>query len=66
MASLRLLASDVVPPGVALVPKGRWPGLEAAAGANVNVLNRGEKADLGESTAVHSVEATLRRASPRS
>jgi anaerobic selenocysteine-containing dehydrogenase len=66
LGPLRLVAADVVPPGVALVPKGRWPGLESAAGANVNVLNRGEKADLAGSTAVHSVEATLRKASPRS
>ena len=64
LGPLRLVAADVVPPGVALIPKGRWPGLEVAAGANVNVLNQGEKADLAGSTAVHSVEAILRKATP--
>jgi hypothetical protein len=29
------------------------------SGANVNVLNPGEKSDMGESTAVHSVEVTV-------
>jgi anaerobic selenocysteine-containing dehydrogenase len=61
LGPLRLLASDVVPAGVALIPKGRWPGIEVAS-ANVNVLNQGEKADLAGSTAVHSVEAILRKA----
>lgn len=66
LGPLCLRAADVVPPGVALIHKGRWPGLETAAGANANVLNRGEKADLAGSTAVHSVEGILRKASPRS
>lgn len=58
--SLRLPArtSDRVPPGIALVPKGRWPAREAE-NANVNCLNPGEKSDLGESSAVHSVEAEV-------
>lgn len=56
--SLVARTSDRVPPGVALVPKGRWPSREGA-GANVNCLNPGEKCDLGESTAVHSVEAEV-------
>ncbi|MFY9327479.1 MAG: molybdopterin dinucleotide binding domain-containing protein, partial [Georgfuchsia sp.] len=50
--------SDRVPNGVALLPKGRWPSLDVR-GANVNVLNPGEKSDLGESSAVHSVEVEL-------
>ncbi|HLH11591.1 MAG TPA: molybdopterin-dependent oxidoreductase [Methylovirgula sp.] len=51
------LSADV-PRGVALVHKGRWPKFEAAR-ANVNVLNPGEKADMGESSCVHAVEARL-------
>lgn len=50
--------NDRVPPGVALVPKGRWPSKEKY-GANVNVLNDGRKTDIGESSTVHSVEVEL-------
>jgi hypothetical protein len=50
--------SDEVPRGVALTHKGRWLSSNAA-GANVNVLNPGEKSDMGESTAVHSVEVSV-------
>ncbi len=51
--------------------KGRWRGggdpAAAAAGrceeqGNVNVLNSGAKSDMGESTAVHSVQVLVRRA----
>jgi anaerobic selenocysteine-containing dehydrogenase len=55
----RLVVSADVLPGVALSHKGRWPKLEQG-GANVNFLNAGEKADMGESTAVHGVEVELR------
>ena len=55
---LALAVSDIVPPGVALVHKGRWPKLDPS-GANVNVLNAGRKTDLAESSAVHAVEAEL-------
>ncbi|HVD11209.1 MAG TPA: molybdopterin dinucleotide binding domain-containing protein, partial [Gaiellaceae bacterium] len=57
---LRLLValSDAVPRGVAYSPKGRWPKREPA-GANVNALNPGERADMGESTSVHGVEVTV-------
>lgn len=48
---------DGVPAGVALVPKGRWPKCEPA-GANVNALNPGDRADMGDSSAVHG--ATVR------
>jgi hypothetical protein len=44
---------------VALSHKGRWARFEGA-GANINLLNPGEKADMGESTAVHGVEVTVR------
>jgi len=50
--------SEVVPRGVALAHKGRWPKREAAR-ANVNVLNPGQKSDMGESTCVHSIEVTV-------
>ncbi len=53
--------SDDVPRGVALVHKGRWPKLDPSH-ANVNVLNTGRKSDMGESSAVHSVEVEIRRA----
>jgi anaerobic selenocysteine-containing dehydrogenase len=57
----RVILSDRLPRGVVLSHKGRWPKREEA-GANVNVLNPGEKSDMGESTAVHGVEvAVLRR-----
>ena len=56
---LRLEISDVVPRGVALTHKGRWPRSEPG-GANVNVLHPGHKADMGESTAVHGVEVEVR------
>ena len=57
---LSLLASisESVPRGVALSPKGRWPRREPE-GANVNVLNPGAKADMGESTSVHGVEVSI-------
>ncbi len=57
---LRLLVtvSDAVPRGVAYSPKGRWPKREPAR-ANVNALNPGESADMGESTSVHGVEVTV-------
>jgi len=53
--------SDAVPRGVAYSPKGRWPKREPA-GANVNALNPGERADMGESTSVHGVEVTVEAA----
>ena len=50
--------SDAVPRGVAYSPKGRWPKREPAR-ANVNALNPGERADMGDSTSVHGVEVTV-------
>jgi anaerobic selenocysteine-containing dehydrogenase len=58
LTGLRVAVSDIVPPGVALSPKGRWPRREPNH-ANVNVLNPGHKADLGESSAVHSIEVAI-------
>ena len=45
-------------PGVALAAKGRWPKGSSERG-NVNRLNPGRKADMGESTAVHAVEVAV-------
>ena len=55
---IRLALTDRVPLGVALLPKGRWPSREGSD-ANVNVLIPGNKTDLGQSTALHSVEIEL-------
>jgi anaerobic selenocysteine-containing dehydrogenase len=55
---LLVTVSDAVPRGVAYSPKGRWPKREPGR-ANVNALNPGESADMGESTSVHGVEVTV-------
>jgi anaerobic selenocysteine-containing dehydrogenase len=55
---LLVTVSDTVPRGVAYSPKGRWPKREPGR-ANVNALNPGESADMGESTSVHGVEVTV-------
>jgi anaerobic selenocysteine-containing dehydrogenase len=55
---LAVAVSDMVPPGVAYSPKGRWPKREQGL-ANINVLNDGRKADFGGSTSVHGVEVTV-------
>ena len=59
--SLALAVSDIIPPGAALSPKGRWPKREGA-GVNVNALNPGVKSDMGESSCVHGVEVMVTRA----
>jgi anaerobic selenocysteine-containing dehydrogenase len=61
LGPLTVISTESVPVGTVLVPKGRWPGLETRCGANVNVLNSGEKSDLAASTSVHSVEASLQK-----
>jgi anaerobic selenocysteine-containing dehydrogenase len=55
---LRVLICPELPQGVALAHKGRWPATDPSH-ANVNVLNQGRKSDMGESTAVHSVEVRV-------
>jgi anaerobic selenocysteine-containing dehydrogenase len=55
---LRVTLSEALSRGVALSHKGRWPKREPAQ-ANVNVLNPGQKADMGENTCVHSVEVVV-------
>jgi anaerobic selenocysteine-containing dehydrogenase len=59
--TLRVVVSGAVPRGVALSHKGRWPGREPG-GLNVNALNPGEKADMGDSTSVHGVEIVVGKA----
>ena len=59
---LQVLLSDDIPRGVAVAHKGRWLTKDAAH-ANVNILNPGTKSDMGESTAVHSVEVMVEAAS---
>jgi anaerobic selenocysteine-containing dehydrogenase len=61
--NLKVTMSDGLPRGVALVHKGRWLAAEPGH-ANVNILNPGSKSDMGESTAVHSVEVSVARAVP--
>ena len=56
---LQVRISTELPRGVALSHKGRWLAREAA-GRNVNVLNDGRRTDMGESSAVHSVEVEVR------
>jgi anaerobic selenocysteine-containing dehydrogenase len=55
---LRVGIVDVVPAGVALSHKSRWPKLSKQR-ANINALNPGRKADMAGSSAVHGVEVTL-------
>ena len=55
---MTLMLDPTLPRGVALAPKGRWPSLEPS-NTNINALYDGTHADIGESTAVHGVEAEL-------
>ena len=55
---LRVGIADIVPAGVALSHKSRWPKLSKQH-ANINALNPGRKTDMAESSAVHSVEIAL-------
>ncbi len=47
-----------IPRGVALAAKGAWPKLQPQR-CNINVLHAARKADMGESTSVHAIEATI-------
>jgi anaerobic selenocysteine-containing dehydrogenase len=60
---MRVTLTETVPRGVALSHKGRWPKQEIGQ-RNVNVLNPGRKADMGESTSVHAVEVTVAPLTP--
>lgn len=52
-------ADPAMLPGVAVLPKGRWPLHAGADRRNVNALYDGRHGDVAESTAVHGVEAWL-------
>ena len=58
--ALQVVLSDAIPRGVAYSRKGRWPKREPTR-ANVNALNPGEAADMGQSTSVHGTEVTVER-----
>jgi anaerobic selenocysteine-containing dehydrogenase len=60
---LRVALSETLLRGVAWSHKGRWLKQEAAR-ANVNVLNPGHKADMGENTCVHGVEVVVTPLTP--
>lgn len=54
-----LAVAPILPRGTALASKSRWVKGSAERG-NINRLNPGTKTDLGESSAVHGVEVTIR------
>ena len=56
--SVEVNVSTIAQPGMGVIYKGRWPNQEAAA-ANVNVLHKGEKSDIGDATCVHSLEVEI-------
>ncbi|MGB4812301.1 MAG: molybdopterin-dependent oxidoreductase [Methylophilaceae bacterium] len=56
---LNVVIDASLPRGVVLVHKGRWPKNEPE-NANVNILNPGHKSDMGESTAVHGIEVSVK------
>jgi anaerobic selenocysteine-containing dehydrogenase len=58
--TMRIDIAEIVPRGVALAHKSRWPKLLPGR-RNVNVLNPGRKADMAESSAVHGIEVTIER-----
>ncbi len=54
---VRVGVSPDVPKGVILAHKGRWTA--NGADVNVNALNPGQKSDLAESCAVHSINVSV-------
>lgn len=52
--------ADIIPQGVALAAKSRWPKL-VPGGLTINALNPGVKADMAESSSVHGVEVEIAR-----
>ena len=59
-----LAVEPIVPVGVAYCPKGHWPK-RTRDRHNVNSLNAGTPSDMGRSTSVHGVEATITLAGSR-
>jgi anaerobic selenocysteine-containing dehydrogenase len=56
---LTVAISEMTQPSVGLVHKGRWPNA-SLGDANINLLVRGQKSDIAESTTVHGTEVELR------
>jgi len=56
---LTVAVSEITQPGVGLVYKGRWPSA-SPGDANINLLVRGRKSDIAESTTVHGTEVELK------
>jgi anaerobic selenocysteine-containing dehydrogenase len=52
--TMRVVIDDRIPAGIVLAAKSRWPKLSPEH-RNVNALNSGLRADMAQSTAVHSV-----------
>jgi anaerobic selenocysteine-containing dehydrogenase len=50
--------SDMITPGALLTTKSCWPKC-SEGNANVNLLHRAQKTDMGESTSVHATEVTI-------
>jgi anaerobic selenocysteine-containing dehydrogenase len=50
--------ATIVPQGVALAAKSRWPKL-TPGGLSVNALNPGTKSDMAESSSVHGIEVEV-------
>ncbi|HEY4162807.1 MAG TPA: molybdopterin-dependent oxidoreductase [Dongiaceae bacterium] len=59
--AMRIAIGEIVPLGVALAHKSRWPKL-LPGHLNINALNPGTKTDMAESSAVHGIEVTIARA----
>jgi anaerobic selenocysteine-containing dehydrogenase len=59
--AMRVEIGEIVPRGVVLAHKSRWPKL-LPDHRNVNVLNPGQKTDMAESSAVHGIEVTIAKA----
>ena len=59
--TMKMEIGEIVPLGVALAHKSRWPKLLAGR-LNINALNPGEKTDMAESSAVHGIEVEVVRA----
>jgi anaerobic selenocysteine-containing dehydrogenase len=56
--TMRAVIDDRIPAGIVLAAKSRWPKLSPQH-RNVNALNPGLRADMAQSTAVHSVLVQL-------
>jgi anaerobic selenocysteine-containing dehydrogenase len=55
--TLQVAVSDDVPMGVILAHKGRWSA--SGTEGNINAINPGQKSDLAESCAVHSINVSV-------